>query len=68
MTILVEDLGSECNLLFDGESYLDAIGEDKLRATIGGATPATIGAYALTTVVIAGAGAGFGALVYTLAK
>ncbi|MBD3886011.1 hypothetical protein IFO70_30370 [Phormidium tenue FACHB-886] len=68
MAILVENLGIESNLFLDGESYLDAIGEDKLRAAIGGATPATIGAYALTTVVIAGAGAGFGALVYNLAK
>ncbi|MBD3886012.1 hypothetical protein IFO70_30375 [Phormidium tenue FACHB-886] len=68
MAILVKDLGSECNLFFDSESYLDAVGEDKLRAAIGGATPATIGAYVLTTAVIGGTGAGFGALVYYLAK
>lgn len=68
MAILVENIAAERKLFCDSESYLDAVAEDKLRATVGGATPATIGAYILTTAVIGGAGAGFGALVYTLIK
>ncbi|MEA5565625.1 MULTISPECIES: hypothetical protein [unclassified Anabaena] len=68
MAITINDLTSEYSLLFDNESYLDELGNDELRDAIGGASPvaATWGAYLLTTLVIGGAGAGFGALVYHL--
>ncbi len=66
MALVIKDLNLEYNLLFDSESYLDELGNDELRDTIGGVTPATWGAYLLTTLVIGGSGAAFGALVYKL--
>jgi hypothetical protein len=66
MAIVINDLNSEYNLLFDSESYLNEVSDAELSGAIGVATPATWGAYLLTTLIIGGAGAGFGVLVYNL--
>ncbi|MCF4970617.1 hypothetical protein [Nostoc sp. CMAA1605] len=65
MAIVISDLNSEYNLLSDSESYLSEVTDAELSAAVGGITP-TWGAYLLTTLVIGGTGAGFGALIYTL--
>ncbi|MCF4970620.1 hypothetical protein [Nostoc sp. CMAA1605] len=66
MAIVISDLNSEYNLLVDSESYLNEVTDAELSGAIGGVTPATWGAYVLTTLVIGGSGAAFGALVYKL--
>ncbi|MEH1819605.1 MULTISPECIES: hypothetical protein [unclassified Nostoc] len=63
MAITINDLNPEYSLFLDRESYLDELVDNELRDAIGGVTP---GAAILTALVIFGAGAGFGVLVYKL--
>lgn len=63
MAININNLNPEYSLLFDNESYLDEVSDCELHNTVGGATPATWGAYLLTTLVIAGSGASIGGVI-----
>jgi hypothetical protein len=66
--ITITDIESEKSFFSDSENFLNDLGDSELENTVGGVTPTAfgLGAYLVTTAVIAGTGAGLGYIAYRL--